>query len=126
MAAKLLTKLGYNVKSVKGGMADWNKVYDISEIPVPDQALFRIWQIRRVSKGCISYVISSKEDNNALVIDPSREINESFQKLANDHKLKITKLLDNPSTCRSCIWNRGVISNAFNRIKQGCSIFKFI
>ncbi|MGD1838663.1 MAG: MBL fold metallo-hydrolase [Nitrososphaeraceae archaeon] len=94
MAAKLLTKLGYNVKSVKGGMAGWNKVYDISEIPIPDKAPFRIWQIRRVSKGCISYVISSREDNNAIVIDPSREINESFQKLSTDYDLKITKLID--------------------------------
>ena len=94
MAAKLLTKLGYNVKSVKGGMADWNKVYDISEIPVPDKSSFRIWQIRRVSKGCMSYVISSREDNNAIVIDPSREINESFQKLSTDYDLKITKLID--------------------------------
>ena len=63
MAANILNQLGYNVKSVKGGMAGWNKVYDVAEIPVPKEAPFQIWQIRRISKGCMSYIISSKEDN---------------------------------------------------------------
>src|SRR6266487_4938229 len=94
MAARLLNQLGYNVKSVRGGMAGWNKVYDVAEIPVPKEALFRIWQIRRISKGCIGYVISSKEDNAAVVIDPSREIYEAFLKVAKDNELTITKIID--------------------------------
>ena len=94
MAARLLNQLGYNVKSVRGGMAGWNKVYDVAEIPVPKEALFRIWQIRRISKGCMGYVISSKEDNAAVVIDPSREIYEAFLKVAKDDELTITKIID--------------------------------
>jgi glyoxylase-like metal-dependent hydrolase (beta-lactamase superfamily II)/rhodanese-related sulfurtransferase len=94
MAARLLNQLGYNVKSVSGGMAGWNKVYDVAEIPVPKEALFRIWQIRRISKGCMGYVISSKEDNAAVVIDPSREIYEAFLKVAKDNELTITKIID--------------------------------
>jgi len=94
MAARLLNQLGYNVKSVRGGMAGWNKVYDVAEIPVPKEALFRIWQIRRISKGCMGYVISSKEDNAAVVIDPSREIYEAFLKVAKDNELTITKIID--------------------------------
>ncbi|MGH9974184.1 MAG: rhodanese-like domain-containing protein, partial [Nitrososphaeraceae archaeon] len=72
MAARLLNQLGYNVKSVKGGMAGWNKVYDVAEVAVPKEAPFRIWQIRRISKGCMGYIVSSKEDSTAVVIDPSR------------------------------------------------------
>ena len=34
MAARLLNQLGYKVKSVRGGMAGWNKVYDVAEVPV--------------------------------------------------------------------------------------------
>ncbi len=94
MAARLLNQLGYNVKSVRGGMAGWNKVYGVAEIPVPKEALFRIWQIRRISKGCMGYVISSKEDNAAVVIDPSREIYEAFLKVAKDDELTITKIID--------------------------------
>jgi glyoxylase-like metal-dependent hydrolase (beta-lactamase superfamily II) len=75
-------------------MAGWNKVYDIAEISVPKEAPFKIWQIRRISKGCMGYIISSKEDKTATVIDPSREIYESFLKIAQDNEFQITQLLD--------------------------------
>jgi len=94
MAARLLHQLGYNVKSVKGGMAGWNKVYDVAEVAVPKEAPFRIWQIRRISKGCIGYIVSSKEDSTAVVIDPSREIYEAFLKVAKDNESKIVKIID--------------------------------
>ena len=94
IAAKILTQLGYSVKSVKGGMAGWNKVYDVAEIPVPTEAPFKIWQIRRISKGCIGYIISSKQDKTATVIDPSREIYESFLQTSQDNELQITQLID--------------------------------
>src|ERR671912_449577 len=61
IAAKILHQLGYNVKSVKGGMG---------------------------------YIISSKKDKTATVIDPSNEIYESFLKITQDNKLQITQLLD--------------------------------
>ncbi len=94
IAAKILTQLGYSVKSVKGGMAGWNKVYDVAEIPVLTEAPFKIWQIRRISKGCIGYIISSKQDKTATVIDPSREIYESFLQTSQDNELQITQLID--------------------------------
>ena len=94
IAAKILTQLGYSVKSVKEGMAGWNKVYDVAEIPVPKEAPFKIWQIRRISKGCMGYIISSKEDKTATVIDPSREIYESFLQTSQDNELQITQLID--------------------------------
>jgi glyoxylase-like metal-dependent hydrolase (beta-lactamase superfamily II)/rhodanese-related sulfurtransferase len=94
MAARLLNQLGYNVKSVKGGMAGWNKVYDVAEVAVPKEAPFRIWQIRRISKGCMGYIVSSKEDSTAVVIDPSRKIYEAFLKVAKENELKIIKIID--------------------------------
>jgi glyoxylase-like metal-dependent hydrolase (beta-lactamase superfamily II)/rhodanese-related sulfurtransferase len=93
-AANFLNQLGYNVKSLSGGMAGWNKVYDVAQVPVPSQASFRIWQIRRVSKGCMGYMISSTQDKKAVVIDPSREIYESFLKVAEDNGLLIVKVID--------------------------------
>jgi glyoxylase-like metal-dependent hydrolase (beta-lactamase superfamily II)/rhodanese-related sulfurtransferase len=93
-AANFLNQLGYDVKSLSGGMAGWNKVYDVAQVPVPSQASFRIWQIRRVSKGCMGYMISSMQDKKAVVIDPSREIYESFLKVAQDNGLLIVKVID--------------------------------
>jgi glyoxylase-like metal-dependent hydrolase (beta-lactamase superfamily II)/rhodanese-related sulfurtransferase len=94
MAARLLNQLGYNVKSVRGGMAGWNKVYDVAEVRVPIEAPFRIWQIRRISKGCMGYIVSSKEDKTAAAIDPSREIYEAFLSVASENDLKIIKVID--------------------------------
>jgi glyoxylase-like metal-dependent hydrolase (beta-lactamase superfamily II)/rhodanese-related sulfurtransferase len=94
MAARLLNQLGYNVKSVKGGMAGWNKVYDVAEVGVPKEAPFRIWQVRRISKGCMGYIVSSKEDDTAVVIDPSREIYQAFLNVAKENGLKIIKVID--------------------------------
>jgi len=94
IAANMLSKLGYNVKSLSGGMAGWNKVYDVAEVPVPNDAPFRIWQIRRISKGCMGYILSSVSDNKAVVIDPSREIYESFLKISDENGLQITKVID--------------------------------
>jgi glyoxylase-like metal-dependent hydrolase (beta-lactamase superfamily II)/rhodanese-related sulfurtransferase len=94
MAARLLNQLGYNVKSVRGGMAGWNKVYDVAEVPVPVEAPFRIWQIRRISKGCMGYIVSSKENKTAAAIDPSREIYQAFLNVARENDLKIIKVID--------------------------------
>jgi glyoxylase-like metal-dependent hydrolase (beta-lactamase superfamily II)/rhodanese-related sulfurtransferase len=94
IAANMLKKLGYNVRSMKGGMAGWNRVYDITEIPVNSSASFKIWQIRRISKGCIGYVVSSNKEATATIIDPSREIYESYLDIAKERGLTITKIID--------------------------------
>lgn len=93
MAAKLLSRLGYNVKSVRGGMSGWNAIYDIAEIHTKSDAI-RIWQVRRVSKGCIGYLVASRYDNNAIAIDPTCEIERCYIKLARENGLKIRKVVD--------------------------------
>jgi glyoxylase-like metal-dependent hydrolase (beta-lactamase superfamily II)/rhodanese-related sulfurtransferase len=93
MAAKLLSRLGYNVKSVRGGMSGWNAVYDIAKIHTKSDSV-RIWQVRRVSKGCIGYLVASRHDNNAIAIDPTCQIDSSYTKLARENRLRITKVVD--------------------------------
>ncbi|HEX9678731.1 MBL fold metallo-hydrolase [Nitrososphaera sp.] len=97
MAAQMLSRMGYKVKSVKGGMVAWNHVYDVAEVPLPkngdaDQKPLRIWQLRRVSKGCMSYVIAS--GNAATVIDCTSDLNDSVLKLAEDNGLRIVNVVD--------------------------------
>jgi glyoxylase-like metal-dependent hydrolase (beta-lactamase superfamily II)/rhodanese-related sulfurtransferase len=93
MAAKLLSRLGYNVKSLRGGMSGWNAIYDIAKIRTESDSV-RIWQIRRVSKGCIGYLVASKYDNNAIAIDPTCQIDRTYIKLARENGLRITKVVD--------------------------------
>jgi glyoxylase-like metal-dependent hydrolase (beta-lactamase superfamily II)/rhodanese-related sulfurtransferase len=93
-AAKFLSQLGYNVKSVKGGMVGWNRVHDIALVPTVSDIAVKIWQVRRISKGCIAYVIASETDRNAVVIDPNCETIEAILEIANDNALEITKVID--------------------------------
>jgi glyoxylase-like metal-dependent hydrolase (beta-lactamase superfamily II)/rhodanese-related sulfurtransferase len=92
-AAKTLSELGYNVKSIVGGLDGWNSVYDIASISNMDSSL-RIWQIRRLSKGCMSYMVASTFDKSAIVIDATCEIDKAISKIVNENGLRITKLID--------------------------------
>jgi glyoxylase-like metal-dependent hydrolase (beta-lactamase superfamily II) len=89
----MLSKLGYNVRSIKGGMAAWNQIYDIAEVPLGDElATVRVWQLRRVSKGCMAYVIASGK--SAIVVDSTCDLDNSVWRLAAENGLKITKVID--------------------------------
>lgn len=89
MAAQLLSQMGYNAKSVRGGMAAWNQVYDAARVA---EGQVRIWQLRRVSKGCISYLVAA--GNEATAIDCTCDLDNSVLKLAQDNGLKITNVID--------------------------------
>ena len=66
VVARILSKMGYNAKSIKGGMSSWNKVYDVASIHLEASSSLKIWQIRRVSKGCIGYIISTHNEKMLL------------------------------------------------------------
>jgi glyoxylase-like metal-dependent hydrolase (beta-lactamase superfamily II) len=105
-AAKILSQHGYNAKSIKGGLDGWNDVYDVAVISSTDSSNsrlpVRIWQLRRVSKGCMTYLVSSsliKESNdgssrNAIVIDPTCGVSEPINKIAKENDLHITNVID--------------------------------
>ncbi len=92
-AAKILAGMGYNVKSIEGGLDGWNSVYDIAAINDSSSPV-RIWQIRRVSKGCMGYMIATAYDKKAIVIDATCEIDNAISKIVNENDLKITKVID--------------------------------
>lgn len=93
-AAKTLSELGYNAKSIVGGLDGWNSVYDIASISDMDSSPVRIWQIRRLSKGCMSYMVASTYDKSAIVIDATCEIDKAISKIVNENGFRITKLID--------------------------------
>ncbi|HOY14102.1 MAG TPA: rhodanese-like domain-containing protein [Saprospiraceae bacterium] len=65
-AAEILANKGAEVYSLEGGMNAWNSAYDTQEI---DFDHCKIIQVRRIAKGCLSYVIGSGTE--ALVVDSS-------------------------------------------------------
>ncbi len=92
-AAQILAKMGYNVRSMKGGMSAWNAVYDVAEVPLGIAANnVRVWQIRRIAKGCMAYVIASGK--SATVIDSTCDLDSSVLRLAEENDLKIVNVID--------------------------------
>jgi glyoxylase-like metal-dependent hydrolase (beta-lactamase superfamily II)/rhodanese-related sulfurtransferase len=92
-AAKILSKYGYKVKSIEGGLNGWSNVYDIAII-VHKNSSIKIWQIRRISKGCISYLIACSLNRSAILIDATCEIDSVINDILNENNLKLTKVLD--------------------------------
>jgi glyoxylase-like metal-dependent hydrolase (beta-lactamase superfamily II) len=66
LAARLLERRGFEVRSLAGGMKGWSLAWNTAEISGPDVSLI---QIRRTGKGCLSYVLASGAD--AVVVDAS-------------------------------------------------------
>lgn len=92
MAAEYLSQLGYNVKSIRGGMVAWNKLNDLALIPSNSDLNLKIWQIRRISKGCMTYLISYF--NDAVVIDPPCSSAASIYEIAKKNNVRIRALIE--------------------------------
>jgi len=92
MAAEFLSQLGYDAKSIRGGMVAWNKINDVALIPGLSDRNLKIWQIRRISKGCMTYIISYF--NDAVVIDPPCSSVTSIFEIAKNNDLRIQALIE--------------------------------
>ncbi|KAA2281426.1 MBL fold metallo-hydrolase [Candidatus Nitrosocosmicus agrestis] len=94
MAAMALSSLGYNVKTVEGGMDGWSNLYDVANLEIDNSLPLRIWQIRRISKGCMSYLITSTVDKKATIIDPTCNIDGIVDDLIAQYGLTIERVID--------------------------------
>ncbi|AYQ31922.1 MBL fold metallo-hydrolase [Runella sp. SP2] len=65
-ATEILSRKGYEAYSLSGGMKAWNYAWDTAIVQMENVTIL---QIRRVAKGCLSYLIGSGEQ--AMVIDAS-------------------------------------------------------
>lgn len=84
---------GYpNVQVVQDGMEGWSRVYEVAAIPTAATAV-EIFQIQRVAKGCLGYVIGSPTVGEAVVVDPTRHIDE-YRRVAEDDGMTITRVID--------------------------------
>ncbi|PWI47146.1 hypothetical protein CEE45_13095 [Candidatus Heimdallarchaeota archaeon B3_Heim] len=87
--AEQLHSLGYNVKSLAGGMTAWNHVFD--NIEVTSDSDLELIQLRRVAKGCLSYFLYS--NGEAIVIDPAHNVSP-YVKMAEEKDVAITRIID--------------------------------
>lgn len=86
-----LAENGLSVRSLSGGMVAWSNTYVIAEVPIPDALGSRVVQIRRLSKGCSSYVIA--DGNECVVVDPSSKI-EEYVRTVKREGFNITHVID--------------------------------
>ena len=87
--ARYLQNLGINARSLQGGLLEWNNVFDTIElINEPD---LKLLQIRRIAKGCLSYLLFSNRE--AIVIDPAQNISP-YIRIAEEKDLSITQVID--------------------------------
>ena len=91
LAAEALDDLGFTVSSLSGGMAGWTGAWNIADVVLPPRARARVVQVRRIGKGCLSYLVGS--DAQAAVIDPAVDP-AVFVELARQRGWTITAVLD--------------------------------
>lgn len=90
IAAQQLQTRGIEALSLEGGMKAWSLAWNIAEISFPDSQ-FRVIQVRRTGKGCLSYLIGI--GNTAAVIDASLDP-QVYLNLAYHYGWQIEHVLD--------------------------------
>ena len=129
MGARHLQNLGVNARSLRGGLNEWMNVFNATEII--NESDLKLVQIRRVAKGCLSYMLYSSGET--IVIDPAQNISP-YLHLAEEKDLSITRIIDTHlhadhfSGARSLVKETGAeiylnpqdpYEFAFNMIKEG-------
>ncbi|WP_435348752.1 MBL fold metallo-hydrolase [Haloarchaeobius sp. HRN-SO-5] len=81
-----------DVTVVKGGMEDWSKVHEVVPIETGSDDLV-LRQIQRRGKGCLGYVVGSRETGEAAVVDVTRQ-REVYEIAAEEAGLTIGTAVD--------------------------------
>lgn len=94
MVTLMLQRLGYNAKTLDDGLASWSSAYEHVDrtFEVEGGKKVQIVQLRRIGKGCLSYIIES--DSEAAAIDPLLPIEDYIQIAEEEMNAKITIVID--------------------------------
>ena len=92
VAKYLLQRYGFNVGNLEGGLKSWSISLEdaYKEFRIGTEVV-RLYQTRRIGKGCMSYILES--DGDAAVIDPVYPIEYYLSKIS-EIGAKITKVFD--------------------------------
>ena len=92
VAKYLLERYGFNVGNLEGGLKAWStSLEDAYREYSTDRGKVRLYQIRRIGKGCMSYILESHGD--AAVIDPVYPVEYYLSKVS-EIGAKITNVFD--------------------------------
>ena len=84
---------GYgDVTVVKGGMEDWSRVYEVVPVETDSEDLV-IRQLQRRGKGCLGYIVGSRESGGAVAVDATRRIGR-FEVASEEAGLTIERVVD--------------------------------
>lgn len=89
--ASILALQGIQARNLQGGMIAWGDLHVTSQVPSAPASGLSLFQVNRVGKRCLSYVIIS--DGEAMAIDPSRH-HEHYLSLAQAHNAQLVQVLD--------------------------------
>jgi glyoxylase-like metal-dependent hydrolase (beta-lactamase superfamily II)/rhodanese-related sulfurtransferase len=95
MVTLMIQRLGYNIKTLEDGLTGWSAAYErVAHIfEVRQDKMVRVVQLRRIGKGCLSYIIESDYEA-AAVIDPLLPIEDYLKIAEGEMNAKITKVMD--------------------------------
>lgn len=91
LAAELEADGYEDVAVVKGGMRDWNSLYERARVETGGDVA--IMQFQRRGKGCLSYLVWSPDAGEAAVVDPTRHV-EQYVVAAAEDGVEPTHVLD--------------------------------
>lgn len=72
IVAEGLRRIGYDAVNLQGGMNAWGNYYEFKPVVEGDE--LTIQQVIRPARGCLSYIIASRDE--AIIVDPLRHIDE--------------------------------------------------
>lgn len=88
-AAEMLEEKGYQATYLQGGMSAWSEFHE--PVAVTKNERFAIYQLMRLAKGCLSYVITSGQQ--AMIVDAGRNV-ERYEDFAKQLGVEITDVID--------------------------------
>ncbi len=90
--AEQLEELGHpEVAVLSDGMVAWSKVYDIVDIEVV--AGVSIYQLQRLAKGCLGYLVGCDDTGEAIAIDTPIHL-EAIERTIEDEDLDLVGVVD--------------------------------
>jgi glyoxylase-like metal-dependent hydrolase (beta-lactamase superfamily II) len=89
--ASILVQHGICARNLRGGMIAWGDLHVTTSVVSERESPVTLFQINRVSKRCLSYVIVS--NGEALVIDPARQL-DWYTSLAQAQQARLTRVID--------------------------------
>lgn len=88
-ATRVLTERGIDARTLEGGLRAWSTAWNTAETELDTGTT--VLQVRRVGKGCLSYIIESQ--GQAAVVDPALDPSV-FEAIADERGWTITTVLE--------------------------------